>query len=64
MPWTVDDDGFLRTPSGMKAGRLTPDGELELPDKVEHRMVRIDLLALASMWREWMRRSNGWQQEP
>lgn len=48
----------------MKAGRLTPDGELEILDKVQHQMVRIDLLALAGMWREWMRRSNGWRQEP
>lgn len=40
----------------MKAGRLTPDGELELLDKVEHRVVRIDLLALLDLWSEWMQK--------
>lgn len=47
----------------MKAARLTPDGELEIMDKVEHRAVRLDLFTLASMWRDWMK-GRRWQQEP
>lgn len=51
--WTVDEDGYLRTPSGMKAGRLTPECELEIADKVEHRPVKIPMLALMQMWLDW-----------
>jgi hypothetical protein len=35
-PWTVDARGYLLTPSGAKAARLTNHGILMLYDKREH----------------------------
>ena len=37
----------------MKAGRLTPECELEIADKVEHRTVRIGMLDLLQLWLDW-----------
>lgn len=35
-PWTLDARGYLLTPSGAKAARLTTRGILMLYDKREH----------------------------
>lgn len=51
--WRIDNDGSLRTPSGMKVARVTPAGELEVMDRVEHERVRIGLVTLVRMWRRW-----------
>lgn len=53
--WTVDDDGFVWTPAGMKAARLTEDAELEMMDKVIHAPVRIKLDELLGLWAQWIK---------
>ena len=54
--WHVDADGSLRTPSGMKVAELTADGDVEVWDRVEHRVVRLSLLALVRLWLVWSTR--------
>ena len=56
--WRIDDDGSLRTPSGMKVARLTPDGDIEVMDRVVHQRTTLSLAALMAMWRAWRNRQN------
>lgn len=51
--WRIDDDGSLRTPSGMKIARLTRKGCIEVMDRIEHRTVRISLARLLELWLAW-----------
>lgn len=51
--WRIDEDGSLRTQNGMKVARLTPDGYIEVFDRVEHRTVRIALDRLIELWLQW-----------
>ena len=47
--WYVDPDGWLRSPSGTKLGRITPAGELYLWDtrsRCERRLLLADLARL------------------
>lgn len=51
--WRIDDDGSVRTPSGMRVGKVTRDGVFEVMDRVEHRIVRISLARLLRLWLAW-----------
>jgi hypothetical protein len=53
--WRIDEDGSLRTPAGMKVGRLTQEGDFEVMDRVIHEPVSLGLLALLRLWRAWRR---------
>lgn len=54
--WSVDDDGGLRTPSGMLIGRFTPSGDLEILDRKEHRTVALSLLTWIVLFLRWRAR--------
>lgn len=54
--WHIDEDGSLRTPSGMKVARLTRDGHIEVLDRVVHQPAALHLLALLKLWRAWRQR--------
>lgn len=51
--WRIDEDGSLRTPSGMRVGKMTRDDCIEVMDRVEHRIVRISLARLLRLWLAW-----------
>lgn len=54
--WHVDDNGGLRTPSGMLVGQFTPTGDIEIMDRKEHRVVRLSLLTWIVLYLRWSAR--------
>jgi len=51
--WRIDEDGSVRTPSGMRVCKVTSDGRIEVMDRVEHRVVWISLARLLQLWLVW-----------
>lgn len=54
--WSVDEDGGLRTPSGMMVGRFTTSGDLEILDRKEHQPVKLSLLTWIVLFLRWSAR--------